>query len=103
MDQKDTSYRAYFVKNDPQACSGTTTGIAASQFQAQGIFTVQGGRILSGQGIIEAEAFDLKGMRAGLWRGEGRSSLDIGALRPGLYSFRVRTRTASAVAVFAKL
>jgi hypothetical protein len=102
MDKKDTAYRAYFVKDDPKACSGVTT-IGSMQVKAGDVFTLNGSRIQAGAEILQVEAFDLKGARIASWRGDGRTFVDVSGLRPGLYNLRVQTRGGTAHAVYAKM
>ncbi|MBW8887903.1 MAG: hypothetical protein JF616_09120 [Fibrobacteres bacterium] len=102
MTKGDTAYRAYFVKNDAQACSGVTN-LASLQSKAGDIFTLHGNLIQATAEILQVDAFDVKGVQVSSWRGAGRTSMDIGALRPGLYNMRVQTRGGTAQAVYAKL
>lgn len=104
MDQKDSAYRAYFVKNDQSKCSGVT-GIEAGQKRAKPVFSVSGSRLTAGAPILAAEAFDMRGARIAILRAQDPSSLalDLGGLRPGLYTLRVRTRDGLAQAVYAKM
>ena len=102
MTKADTAYRAYFVKNDPQACSGVTS-LASLQTKAGDVFSLHGNRIQATTEILQVDVFDVKGLHVSSWRGAGRSSMDIGTLRPGLYSLRVQTRAGTAQAVYAKM
>jgi hypothetical protein len=102
MDKQDTAYRAYFVKNDPKACSGATN-LASMQVKAGDVFTLSGGRIQAKAEILRVEAFDLKGARIASWPGTGLDYLDVSVLRPGLYNLRVQTRQGIAQAVYAKM
>lgn len=102
MTKGDTAYRAYFVKNDAQACSGVTS-LASLQTKAGEVFTLHGNLIQATAEILQVDVFDVKGAHVSSWRGAGRTSIDIGALRPGLYNMRVQTKGGTAQAVYAKL
>ncbi len=102
MNQNDTAYRAYFVKNNPKACSGVSS-IASLQSNAGNIFSFRGSRIQASSEILTVEAFDMQGVRVASWHGTGRNFIDVGELRPGLYSLRVQTRQGTAQAVYPKI
>jgi len=102
MNQNDTSYRAYFVKNDPTQCSGVT-GVMTPTKRSREIFSLMGNHIMASDKILIVNAYDLKGARVASFRGQGRSDLDLNDLKPGLYNLQVQTRKGSAQAVYLQL
>ncbi len=102
MTKTDTAYRAYFIKDDPKQCSGSTN-IAARQYSVSHVFSLSGSRILATAEILQVDIIDVSGARIASLRGNGQSFLDLSDLRPGVYSLRVQTRKGSAQAVYAKM
>lgn len=89
MTPTDANYKSYFVKHDSTEC-----GKPAALLSARGAvlhFSIAGNRVVSEARILQVEVRDVRGSLVSRIPGNGALSVDLGALKPGIYSVGIRT------------
>jgi hypothetical protein len=103
MTPTDANYKTYFVRNDTAAC-GKPAGIpSVANNSPQPKISIFANRIEAASPILGIEIRNLQGVLIRRMEGNGARSVEMSALRPGVYSLHVKVAEGSARIGYVKM